>query len=60
MLVDAKNNQGGGFQISDIESNNPYRYLRLRVYDIVSVHKGNSQPWTDGIYELTAYGTPVQ
>ena len=60
MLVDAKNNQGVGFQISDIESNNPYRYLRLRVYDIVSVHKGNSQPWADGIYELTAYGTPVQ
>lgn len=59
MLVDGRNNQGVGFQISDIESGKPYRYIRLRVYDIVSVHKGNSQPWADGIYELTTYGTPI-
>lgn len=58
MLADGRNNQGVGFQIHDIASDTPYRYLRLRVYDIVSVHKGSSQNWADGIYELTAYGNP--
>lgn len=57
MLVDGRTNWGVGFQIHDLAAETPYRYLRLRVYDVVSVRKGNSQPWADGIYELTAYGT---
>lgn len=59
MLVDGRTNWGVGFQIHDIATENPYRYLRLRVYDVVSVRKGNSQQWADGIYELTVYGTPA-
>lgn len=60
MLADGRNNQGVGFQIHDVDSDTPYRYLRMRVYDIVSVHKGTSQNWADGIYELSAYGTPIE
>lgn len=59
MLVDGRTNWGVGFQIHDLAAENPYRYIRLRVYDVVSVRKGNSQQWADGIYELTAYGTPA-
>lgn len=59
MLVDGRTNWGVGFQIHDLADGTPYRYVRLRVYDVISVRKGNSQQWADGIYELTAYGTPA-
>lgn len=60
MLVDARDNHGVGFQIHDVDSDTAYRYLRLQVYDVISVHRDNSQAWADGIYELTAFGTPAQ
>ena len=58
MLVDGKSNWQVGFQILNIEDKAPYRYLRLRIYDIVNVHKNNSAMWADGIYEFTAFGVP--
>lgn len=60
MLVDGRNSWEVGFIIKDVESTKTYRYLRLRIFDITSVHKGNSQNWADGIYELTAYGKTPQ
>ena len=47
-----------GFLILNIEDPASYRYLRLRVYGVVNVHKGNSAMWADGIYEFAAFGTP--
>lgn len=58
MLVDGRQNWQVGFLILNIEDPSAYRYLRLRVYGIVNVHKGNSATWADGIYEFTAFGTP--
>lgn len=58
MLVDGRTNWQLGFLILNIEDPASYRYLRLRVYGIVNVHKGNSAMWADGIYEFTAFGTP--
>lgn len=56
MLVDGRTNWQVGFLILNIEDPTAYRYLRLRVYGVVNVHKGNSAMWADGIYELTAFG----
>lgn len=58
MLVDGRTNWQLGFLILNIEDTASYRYLRLRVYGVVNVHKGNSAMWADGIYEFTAFGTP--
>lgn len=58
MLVDGRTNWQLGFLILNIEDPASYRYLRLRVYGVVNVHKGNSAMWADGIYEFTAFGTP--
>ena len=57
-LVDGRTNWQLGFLILNIEDPASYRYLRLRVYGVVNVHKGNSAMWADGIYEFTAFGTP--
>ena len=56
MLVDGRTNWQVGFLILNVEDPTPYRYLRLRVYGVVNVHKGNSAMWADGIYEFTAFG----
>lgn len=58
MLVDGRQNWQIGFLILNIEDRTPYRYLRLRVYNVVNVHQNNSAMWADGIYELSAFGTP--
>ena len=58
MLVDGKLNWQVGFLILNIEDPSLYRYLRLRVYGVVNVHKNNSAMWADGIYEFAAYGKP--
>ena len=58
MLVDGRQNWQIGFLILNIEDPASYRYLRLRVYGVVNVHKGNSAMWADGIYEFAAFGTP--
>ncbi len=58
MLVDGRQNWQVGFLILNIEDPTSYKYLRLRVYGIVNVHKGNSAMWADGIYEFAAFGTP--
>lgn len=58
-LVDGRQNWQVGFLILNIEDPASYRYLRLRVYGVVNVHKGNSAMWTDGIYEFAAFGTPL-
>ena len=58
MLVDGRQNWQVGFLILNIEDPASYRYLRLRVYGVVNVHKGNSAMWADGIYEFAAFGTP--
>lgn len=58
MLVDGRTSWQLGFLILNIEDPASYRYLRLRVYGVVNVHKGNSAMWADGIYEFTAFGTP--
>lgn len=58
MLVDGRQNWQIGFLILNIEDRTPYRYLRLRVYNVVNVHQNNSAMWADGIYELAAFGTP--
>ena len=58
MLVDGKLNWQVGFLILNIEDPSLYRYLRLRVYGVVNVHKNNSPMWADGIYEFAAYGKP--
>ena len=57
-LIDGRQNWQVGFLILNIEDPTTYRYLRLRVYGIVNVHKGNSATWADGIYEFAAFGTP--
>lgn len=57
-LVNGRQNWQVGFLILTIEDPAFYRYLRLRIYGIVNVHKGNSATWADGIYEFTAFGTP--
>lgn len=58
MLVDGRTNWQVGFLILNVETPTAYRYLRLRIYGVVNVHKGNSAMWADGIYEFTAFGTP--
>lgn len=58
MLIDGRQNWQVGFLILNIEDPASYRYLRLRVYGVVNVHKGNSAMWADGIYEFAAFGTP--
>lgn len=58
MLVDGRTNWQVGFLIMNIEDPASYRYLRLRVYGIVNVHKNNPAMWADGIYEFTAFGIP--
>lgn len=58
MLVDGRQNWQIGFLILNIEDRTPYRYLRLRIYNVVNVHQNNSAMWADGIYELAAFGTP--
>ena len=58
MLVDGKLNWQVGFLILNIEDPSLYRYLRLRVYGVVNVHKNNYAMWADGIYEFAAYGKP--
>lgn len=45
-----------GFLILKIEDENPYRYLRLNVHDIVNVHNEQKAEWADGIFEITAFG----
>lgn len=57
-LIDGRQNWQVGFLILNIEDPAIYRYLRLRIYGIVNVHKGNSATWADGIYEFSAFGTP--
>ena len=59
MLVDGRQNWQVGFLILKVEDPTSYRYLRLRVYDVVNVHKNNSAMWADGIYEFSAFGTPT-
>ncbi len=56
MLVNGKTNWVAGFQILPIADKQAYRYLRLRVYDVVSLHQNKSVMWADGIYEFTAFG----
>lgn len=56
ILVDGRQNWQVGFLILNIEDTAYYRYLRLRVYGVVNVHKGNSAMWADGIYEFAAFG----
>lgn len=58
MLVDGRTNWQVGFLILNVEDPTAYRYLRLRIYGVVNVHKGNSAMWADGIYEFTALGIP--
>lgn len=58
MLVDGRTNWQVGFLILNNEDPTPYQYLRLRVYGVVNVHKGNSAMWADGIYEFTVFGKP--
>ena len=58
MLVDGRTNWQVGFLILNVEDPTAYRYLRLRIYGVVNIHKGNSAMWADGIYEFAAFGTP--
>ena len=58
MLVDGRTNWQVGFLILNVEDPTAYRYLRLRIYGVVNIHKGNSAMWADGIYEFTALGIP--
>lgn len=55
-IVDNMDNWQVGFHILKVEDKNPYRYLRLNVYEILNVHNNNSAEWADGIYEITAFG----
>lgn len=55
-IVDNLNNWKVGFHILKIADENPYRYLRLNVHDIVNVHNEQRAEWADGIFELTAFG----
>ena len=58
LLHDGRMSWDVGFQILEVDNKKPYRYLRLRVYDVVAVKNGSSQLWADGVYELSAYGSP--
>lgn len=57
-IYDGTNNWQVGFHILEIEDQSVYRYLRLNVLRIINVHNNNSSTWAEGVYELTAFGTP--
>lgn len=57
-LIDGNMNWTPGFVIQKLDNQTAYRYLRLKVWRVVSVHKNNEIDWSDGIYEFTALGTP--
>lgn len=59
-LVDGTDNWLVGFQILPVTDSSVYRYLRLTVLRIINVHNNNPATWADGVYELTAYGMPVE
>lgn len=59
-LVDGTDNWQVGFQILPVTDSSVYRYLRLTVLRIINVHNNNPAAWADGVYELTAFGTPVE
>ena len=59
-LVDGTDNWQVGFQILPVTDSSVYRYLRLTVLRIINVHNNNPATWADGVYELTAYGMPVE
>lgn len=59
-LVDGTDNWQLGFQILPVTDSSVYRYLRLTVLRIINVHNNNPAAWADGVYELTAFGTPVE
>ena len=59
-LVDGTDNWQVGFQILPVTDSSAYRYLRLTVLRIINVHNNNPATWADGVYELTAYGMPVE
>lgn len=59
-LVDGTDNWQVGFQILPVTDSSAYRYLRLTVLRIINVHNNNPAAWADGVYELTAYGMPVE
>ena len=52
MLVDGRTNWQVGFLILNVEDPTAYRYLRLRIYGVVNVHKGNSAMWALVYYLL--------
>ena len=59
-LVDGTDNWQVGFQILPVTDSSAYRYLRLTVLRIINVHNNNQATWSDGVYELTAYGKPLE
>ena len=58
VLVDGKDNWQVGFQILKVEDSSAYRYLRLNVLRVINVHNNNPADWAEGVYELSAFGTP--
>lgn len=58
MLYNGNMNWTPGFVIQKLDNPTAYRYLRLKVWRVVSVHKNNEIDWADGIYEFTAFGNP--
>lgn len=58
MLHDGTDNWQASFQILKIEDRPDYRYLQLNVSRVINVHNNNFATWAEGVYELTAFGTP--
>lgn len=56
LLINGNMNWTPGFVIDKLDNPTAYRYLRLKVWRVVSVHKNNEIDWADGIYEFTAFG----
>ena len=60
LILDASSLNAPGFDTREIQTEDAYRYIRLKVEKVINLRNNSSASWASGIHEWTIYGDPVE